>query len=153
GPAGGPGGPAGAAAPLPPAAARGRNTRVPEQLQPAWPASAARRLLTPQRGGRLERGTMTPLRQELEAPPSDRTFGSGWVSGVLALVLALLGLGAVLCLLYPELLTVAAARTLYNVALIRLALHFVLLSSFFLGILSIVLRKEKVLGFTALAVV
>src|SRR5690349_17561960 len=96
---------------------------------------------------------MTVLRQDLESPAAERAFGSGWISGVLALTCAVLGLGTVLCLRYPELLTVADARKLYNVALIRLALHVVLIAGFFLGILSIVLRKQKVLGFTALALI
>ena len=39
---------------------------------------------------------------------------------------------------------------MYNVPLIRLALHFVLIGGFLLGIVSIILRKQKVLGFTAL---
>lgn len=96
---------------------------------------------------------MTVLRTELEAPHRDRALGSGWISGVLALVLALAGLGAVLCLRYPEVLTVADARQYYNLGLVRLALHLGLVAAFLLGIVSIVLRKQKVLGFTALAVV
>ena len=96
---------------------------------------------------------MTILRQDLEAPSAERGFGSGWISGVLALTLALLGFGTVLCLSYPDLLTMPQARGMYNVGLIRLALHAVLVAGFFLGILSIILRKQKVLGFTALAVI
>ena len=96
---------------------------------------------------------MTVLRQDLEAPAAERRFGSGWISGVLALALAVLGFGAVLCLCYPELLTLPQARGMYNVALIRVALHLVLVVGFLLGILSIVLRRQKVLGFSALAVV
>jgi len=69
------------------------------------------------------------------------------------LVLSLLGLGAVLCLRYPELLTVPEARNLYNVGLVRLALHLGLITAFVLGIASIVLRDQKALGFTALAIV
>src|SRR5262245_63509527 len=96
---------------------------------------------------------MTVLRQDLEAPAAERSFGSGWISGVLALALAVLGLGTVLCLRYPALLTVADARKMYNVALIRLALHVVLIAGFLLGTLSIVLRKQKALGFTALTLI
>src|SRR5205809_1068814 len=93
---------------------------------------------------------MITLRNDLEAPSNDRHFGSGWISGVLALVLSLIGLGAVLCLRYPDLLTVADIREMYNVGLIRLALQAVLMAGFALGALSIVLRKQKILGFTAL---
>jgi hypothetical protein len=39
---------------------------------------------------------MSHLRHDLEAPPERRRFGTGWISGVLALVLAAIGLGTVL---------------------------------------------------------
>jgi sterol desaturase/sphingolipid hydroxylase (fatty acid hydroxylase superfamily) len=93
---------------------------------------------------------MTVLRQDLESAALERRFGTGWISGVLALALALIGLGTVLCLRYPSLFTVPQARELYNVALIRLALHLVLITAFLLGTVSIILRKNKVLGFVAL---
>jgi sterol desaturase/sphingolipid hydroxylase (fatty acid hydroxylase superfamily) len=98
---------------------------------------------------------MTVLRQDLEAPPGERGFGSGWISGVLALTLALLGLGAVLCMIFPEELTLSKARDTYAAYLwlIRLALHLVLIAGFVLGVVSIVLRKQKVLGFTALGAI
>ena len=86
-----------------------------------------------------------------EADP--RQFGSGWISGVAGVVLALVGLGTVLCLRYPQFLTVADARGMYNVGLIRLALHLVLIAAFVLGILSIVLRRRKILGFAAMGAV
>ncbi len=44
-------------------------------------------------------------------------------------------------------------RKLYNVALIRLALHLVLIGGFLLGIISVVLRKRKVLGFSAMILI
>jgi len=96
---------------------------------------------------------MTQLRQDLEAPASERYFGSGWISGVLALTLAVLGFGAVVCLTYPQLLTVRDVRAMYNVDLIRLLIHLVLIAGFLLGIVSIVLRKQKVLGLSALALI
>ncbi|MCA9117052.1 MAG: hypothetical protein KDA79_18400, partial [Planctomycetaceae bacterium] len=82
-----------------------------------------------------------------------RRFGTGWISGVAGVVLALVGLGTVLCLRYPQFLTVADARGMYNVGLIRLALHLVLIAAFVLGVLSIVLRRRKILGFTAMGTV
>jgi sterol desaturase/sphingolipid hydroxylase (fatty acid hydroxylase superfamily) len=96
---------------------------------------------------------MSELRRDLESEPSQRQLGSGWLSGVASLVLAVVGLGAVLCLRYPDVLTVPDARAMYNVGLIRLALHVVLIAAFVLGTMSIVLRRQKVLGFTALALV
>ncbi len=96
---------------------------------------------------------MTVLGQDLESSDEKRRFGSGWISGVLALALSGIGLATVLCLQYPELLTVPEARGVYNVALIRLLLHLVLIGGFVLGIVSIVLRSQKVLGFTAISLV
>jgi sterol desaturase/sphingolipid hydroxylase (fatty acid hydroxylase superfamily) len=61
-----------------------------------------------------------------------------------------LGWGAVLCLSFPDFLTIPDARKIYNVALIRLILQLVLIAGFLLGVVSIVLRKQKVLGLTAL---
>jgi len=43
------------------------------------------------------------LRGELEAPPALRQFGSGWISGVLGLVLGVAGLLLVLALRAPGL--------------------------------------------------
>lgn len=94
---------------------------------------------------------MTALRDDLSSRPEERSFGSGWISGVLALILSALGLGTVLCLMFPDVLTVADARKLYDVVIVRLALHFVLVAGFALAVLNLALRKQKVLGMTAIA--
>jgi sterol desaturase/sphingolipid hydroxylase (fatty acid hydroxylase superfamily) len=73
-------------------------------------------------------------------------FGSGWISGVLSAVLGLIGLGAVLCFHFPELFTTPEARALYPVPYIRALLHLVLVASFVLGVISLSLRRNKVLG-------
>lgn len=91
--------------------------------------------------------------QEIEAPPDQRVFGKGWISGVVGLVLALIGLGVVLCLSYPDLLTLRGTRHLYNIALIRFALQAILLLGFLLGILSLLLRSRKMLGFSTLGLI
>ncbi len=73
-------------------------------------------------------------------------FGSGWVSGVLSAVLGLMGLGAVLCFHFPELLTTPEARALYPIAWVRALLHLVLVGAFVLGVISLSLRRNKALG-------
>jgi lathosterol oxidase len=73
-------------------------------------------------------------------------FGSGWISGVLSVVLGAMGLGGVLCLLFPEQLTSPELRAIYPVPLMRALIHFVLVSSFVLGLISVVLRRRKILG-------
>lgn len=96
---------------------------------------------------------MTKLRDDLESSPENRQFGTGWISGVVALALAILGLGAVLCLRYPQFLTVADAREHYDLWYIRLALQAVLIAAFALGTLSVVLRTNRALGSVAIAMV
>jgi lathosterol oxidase len=74
------------------------------------------------------------------------TFGSGWISGVLAVALGGVGLAAVLCFHFPSLLTMPELRALYPVPHVRALLHLVLVSAFLLGVLSVCLRRRKVLG-------
>ena len=62
---------------------------------------------------------MDPVRHRLETSTTDRRLGSGWISGVFAVALGLTGLGAVLCIRYPEVLTVPEAREVYDLRLIR----------------------------------
>ncbi|MCI0360785.1 MAG: sterol desaturase family protein [Planctomycetaceae bacterium] len=75
-------------------------------------------------------------------------FGSGWISGVLAVLLAGSGLGAVICFLYWDVLTMEEAREHYARYLpyIRGLVHVLLVAGFLLGVLSISLRKSKILG-------
>lgn len=82
-----------------------------------------------------------------------REVGQGWISGMLSLILGVVGLATTLCLLYPQLLTVADVRGYYHVGYVRLALHTVLIAAFALGVISITLRQSKVLGFTGLMLV
>ncbi len=90
------------------------------------------------------------IRDDLESPPELRRVGTGWVSGVAALVAAIADLFFVLCLRHPAWLTVPQIRGFYNSAPFRLALHLLLIAAFSLAILSLVLRTNKVLGFTAI---
>ena len=84
-----------------------------------------------------------------EVDSEDRKFGRGWVSGFLGLLLSIAGLAAVLCFWYPQWLTVQDAREFYSSheQSIRVALSLVLISAFLLGIVSAILRQQKVLGF------
>jgi sterol desaturase/sphingolipid hydroxylase (fatty acid hydroxylase superfamily) len=85
------------------------------------------------------------------ASPSEPThFGSGWMSGVLAVVLGAMSFGAVLCLHFPALLTTPELREIYPMHLVRALIQVVLVSAFALGVISIVLRRRKILGLTGL---
>lgn len=76
-------------------------------------------------------------------------LGTGWLSGLLGALLGLAGLGAVLCVRFPEWLTVPEARALYPLPLIRALLHVALVSAFILGVISLTLRRNKALGAVA----
>ena len=93
------------------------------------------------------------LRADLEAPEAERAFGSGWISGVLALALALMGLGAVVFLMFPSLFSMPMLREYYGFAWFRLGLHMALIGAFALALLNLVLRRQKIMGFTAIAAV
>jgi lathosterol oxidase len=82
--------------------------------------------------------------------PGPRHFGSGWISGVVSVFLGGIGLGAVLCLLFPERLTTPEFRAFYNLKLLRGLIQAVLIAAFVMGFVSVVLRRNKVLGTTGL---
>jgi sterol desaturase/sphingolipid hydroxylase (fatty acid hydroxylase superfamily) len=77
---------------------------------------------------------------------TDHAWGSGWISGVLAVTGGALGLGGVLCLLFPDWLTTPDARSRYPMDLIRLLVHAMLVIGFGMGVLSVLLRRHKGLG-------
>lgn len=92
------------------------------------------------------------VRADLESPAEHRRFGTGWLSGVAALIASVTGLFFVLCLRYPAILTVPQVRGLYAHPTFRLGLHVLLIAAFALAVVSLVLRTNKVLGFTAISV-
>src|SRR5262249_22703642 len=91
------------------------------------------------------------LRGELEAPAALRRFGSGWISGVLGLVLGTAGLLLVLSLRAPGFLAIPELRSLQSNHWFRLGLHLLLLVSFGFSALSLALRRGKVLGTAGVA--
>ncbi len=80
-----------------------------------------------------------------------RHFGTGWLSGVLGIVLGLLALLAVLCLHFPQYLTLPELRARYPLGLVRLAIDVGLLAAMALSGLSMLLRRKKALGLAGLA--
>jgi sterol desaturase/sphingolipid hydroxylase (fatty acid hydroxylase superfamily) len=93
------------------------------------------------------------LRADLESGAAERAFGTGWISGVLALACALFGLGSVLFLMLPGVFTMPMLREQYGQPWFRLALHFILIAAFALAVLNIILRKQKIMGLAAIAAV
>ncbi|MEO6244259.1 MAG: sterol desaturase family protein [Opitutaceae bacterium] len=86
------------------------------------------------------------VRSELEAAESLRRFGSGWISGVIGLMLGLAGLLLVLTLRAPGTFAMPEFRPLHEKAWFRLVIHGLLLAGFLFSAVSLALRKERVLG-------
>src|SRR5687767_14514806 len=84
-----------------------------------------------------------------DAEPS--RFGSGWLSGTASVFLGTLGLGAVACFYWPELLTSPDVRARLPIPLIRTLVQLVIGLAFLLGLISTMLRRRKVLGITGMA--
>ena len=77
-------------------------------------------------------------------------FGSGWLSGTASVFLGVVGLGAVACFHFPELLTSPDVRARLPIPLIRTTVQVVIGLAFLLGLLSTMLRRRKVLGATGM---
>lgn len=90
------------------------------------------------------------IRAELESPPEQRRLGTGWFSGVAALVLAIGCLLLVLSLRNPGFLGMPELRTVHSHNAFRLALHLALIASFLFAVLNLMLRPRKTLGIWAM---
>lgn len=77
--------------------------------------------------------------------------GSGWFSGTASIFCGSLGLGAVLCLHYPDLLTQVDLRSRYPLPLVRALIQLVIGAGFLLGLLAALLRARKTLAVTGIA--
>ena len=88
----------------------------------------------------------------MSAAASSRHFGTGWISGGVAITLSLIGLGGVLCFIFPEQLTSPYVRDAVPLPVLRALLQFVLVAAFVMALVSLILRKRKILGGIALTV-
>lgn len=93
------------------------------------------------------------MRSEVEAPAPLRRFGSGWISGVLGLVLGLAGLFLVASLRLPGSLSMPEIRALHDGVGFRLALHLILILGFGLSALSLALRPKRLIGLIGIVAV
>ncbi|MEO0417998.1 MAG: sterol desaturase family protein [Pseudomonadota bacterium] len=98
------------------------------------------------------RGFFSTLRADIETPRDERPFGSGWLSGFFACLLALSGLFMVIALRFPAWFATPELEVLKDWGSFRAAVHVILLTSYALSLLSLLLRPSKILGFTALAI-
>ena len=92
--------------------------------------------------------TGAALPKEMESLKGSATFVSGWLGDVSALLLATIGLLSVLCLHYPDLLTVPEIQAAIDISLFRVIIKIVLIVGFILSCISLILRQNKLLGMT-----
>jgi sterol desaturase/sphingolipid hydroxylase (fatty acid hydroxylase superfamily) len=93
-----------------------------------------------------------PLLDELQAPVALRGFGSGWYAGLFGFLLAIAAFAMVLVLRFPGWLGTPQLAALRDSAAFRPAVHVIILAAYGLSVVSLMLRRFKVLAFTALAI-
>lgn len=96
-------------------------------------------------------GLLKKVITELEKPREARPFGSGWLSGSLALLAAIAGLLMVLLRWYPETFSYPQIAFIHESGVMTVVLRFVLLAGYALSLISLILSDRRVLGWTALA--
>jgi len=93
-----------------------------------------------------------PLLDELEAPVAIRRFGSGWYSGLFGFLLAIAAFAMVLVLRFPDWLGMPELAAIREAGAFRPAVHAMILAAYTLAIISLMLRRNKMLGFAALGI-
>ncbi|MCB1378424.1 MAG: sterol desaturase family protein [Alphaproteobacteria bacterium] len=91
------------------------------------------------------------LRRELEARPEQRPIGSGWLSGVLAFLLATGCLVVVICRAFPGIFITPELRVLFAHPVFPSGLFAAMIVAYGLSLLNLVLSSHRVLGLTAVA--
>ena len=90
---------------------------------------------------------------ELETPRAERPFGSGWLSGSIALLAGVTGLLMVIVLRNPSMTSMPDLAPVHEFLFFKPVLYFVLISGYLLAVLSMILRKDKTLGVAAMVTV
>lgn len=98
-------------------------------------------------------GLIRNLVAEFERPREKRPFGSGWISGTLSILAGLAGLAIILIRFFPETFTMPELQVIHASGHVTLALRLILLAGYALAILSVLLCRRKLLGWTGLGLV
>ncbi len=92
------------------------------------------------------------LLAELEAGKAVRGYGSGWLSGIMALVAACASLLLVISFLFPGAFNTPELKQVHDSGALRIAVHVLLIFSFVMAMMTLVARPSKVLGLTAMGI-
>lgn len=93
------------------------------------------------------------IRNDLEASAEARAFGTGWLSGVAALVIGLAALFLLLSAQYPQFFSMKELNVLHQSRYFTYVLQGLLVASFTLACANMVLRGNRILGFSAIVLV
>ena len=93
------------------------------------------------------------IRNDLEAEAEQRAFGSGWLSGMLALVLGGSALMMLLSHHYPAWFSVEDLKRIHDSSFYMVGVQVMAFAAFALACLNLTLRRNKILGFSAIALV
>ena len=98
-------------------------------------------------------GLIRKLVAEFERPRERRPFGSGWISGTLSILAGLAGLAIILIRFFPETFTMPELQVIHDSGYVTFGLRAILLAGYALALLSVMLCRRKLLGWTGLALV
>lgn len=90
------------------------------------------------------------IRNELEKPREERPLGSGWLSGSGALLAAVTSILLIVVMHYPSWFVTPEIAFLYDDGWLRLALRVIVIIGYLLALISLLLSKDKILGYSAL---
>ena len=93
------------------------------------------------------------LRNDLEALVEQRAFSYGWISGVAALITSLAGLFLLLSWQYPNLFSMKELGVIHQQSYFPLVVQGFLGAGFLLACTNLILRRNKILGFSAVCIV
>ena len=97
------------------------------------------------------RKSRAALRRELQSHPKLTTFGSGWISGVVGLLLGFGSLGLVLVLRFPGVFGTEELKAFREAGSFRGVVFGLMVIAYLSSLLSLVLREKKLLGGFGLA--
>ena len=93
---------------------------------------------------------LSRLVEEFERPREKRPLGSGWLSGTLSILAGLSGLALILVRYFPETFTMPELVFIHESGIVTAALRIILLLGYLLALLSVILCRRKLLGWTGL---
>lgn len=93
---------------------------------------------------------LSRLVAEMERPREKRPFGSGWLSGTLSILAGVSGLALILVRYFPETFTMPELAFIHESGIVTAALRGILLLGYLLALLSVILCRRKLLGWTGL---